>query len=71
MVTMLFKTVGVGIGYTGKIEETVIGQVDDGGFVGSSPVFDDQSIGLHPPGDKSFLLPDFRGSPLRRQRMYS
>ena len=45
MVTILFKTVG-GIGYTGKIEETVIGQIDDGGFIGSSPVFDDQSIGL-------------------------
>ena len=45
MVTILFKTVREG-GYTGKIEETVIGQIDDGGFIGSSPVFDDQSIGL-------------------------
>ena len=35
-----------GSGYAGKIEETVIGQIDDGGFIGSSPVFDDQSIGL-------------------------
>ena len=24
----------------------MIGQIDDGGFIGSSPVFDDQSIGL-------------------------